>query len=94
MFVAKVTEHFGIPIIRLFSPTRDQDVVEVRQCIWHVLYTYEKKNYTALGRYFKRDHATVLYGVKKVDGMLKHGDDQIKKIHNEVISIYKQLKNG
>lgn len=93
-FISRVADKFHTNVSTLFSPTREQKVVEVRQCVWHVLYTHEKKNYSALGRYFSRDHATVLYGVKKVHSMLRIGDQQISTIHKDVLSIYKILKDG
>ena len=92
-FLAMVGEHHNVKVTEMMSVSRDQKLVEIRQCVWYVLYHREKKNYSRLGRYFKRDHATVLYGVKKVHNLVSIGDPQIKEILKSILLIYKNCKH-
>ena len=92
-FLAAVGQRHNVKVMEMMSVCRDQKLVELRQCVWYVLYHREKKNYSRLGRYFNRDHATVLYGVKKVQNLLSIGDDQMKEVLKSILLIYKNCKH-
>ena len=91
-FLSCVATSFGTSTDRILSPSRDQQLVEIRQCMWHVLYNEEKKNYSRLARMFNRDHATVLYGVKKVNNLFNIGDQQIIDTLRTIFFIHKSVK--
>lgn len=92
-FLASVGMHHNVKVEDIMSPCRDQHLVELRQCVWYVLYHREKKNYSRLGRFFNRDHATVLYGVNKVNNLISVGDYQMQKVLNSILLIYKNCKH-
>jgi len=92
-FLTLIGSHHKVKVEDILSKCREQHLVELRQCVWHVLYHREKKNYSRLGRFFGRDHATVLYGVKKVDNLMKVNDQQIQKVLNSILLIYKNCKH-
>lgn len=90
-FLSSVAANMGMESNQILSPCRDQVLVEVRQCMWYVLYHEEKKNYSRLARMFNRDHATILYGVKKVHNLLGLGDRQITETLETILFIYKNV---
>lgn len=91
-FLASVAACFNLTTKQILSPSRDQVLVEVRQCMWYVLYYEEKKNYSRLARMFNRDHATVLYGVKKVHNLFGIGDAQIIERLETIFFIHKSVQ--
>jgi chromosomal replication initiator protein len=92
-FLASVATHHSVTVQRILSPSREQLLVEIRQCVWYILYEREKKNYSRIGRQFGRDHATVLYGVKKIHNLIGIGDRQITDLMNTILFIYKNVKH-
>ena len=49
-FLAAVGQRHNVKVTEMMSVCRDQKLVELRQCVWYVLYHREKKKITlALG---------------------------------------------
>jgi len=92
-FLSSVAGTLSLTSGQILSPSREQLLVEVRQCMWYVLYHEEKKNYSRIARMYNRDHATVLYGVKKVNNLLGIGDRQIQKRLETILFIYKNIQH-
>jgi hypothetical protein len=64
--IQQFSEEHGIPAVVFFSHIRMPRVVELRCKLWLCLHTSEyQPAYCQIGRWFKRDHSTVLYGVRK-----------------------------
>lgn len=70
--VMKVSEIYGISIDDILGKCRDGDIIIARHVAMHRLYTMEPKSdikrgtLARIGRWFNRDHTTVLNALKKV----------------------------
>lgn len=91
-FLATVAAHYNLSIPELIGRKRVRELVEIRQCMWHVLYEREKKSYAHIGRFFDRDHATVLYGVKKVQDLLSLRDRQMIAQRKDIVNLYQNVR--
>ncbi len=59
-------EHLtGIPRAELFGCTRVQHVCDTRFVLWLILTDDYGMSSVTIGRYFNRDHTTILHGVRK-----------------------------
>ena len=68
VIAVEVAEAFGVPEGMLFTASRREPVRYARFCIWAILrnrgYTYHE-----IGAAFKRHHAAIIHGVKRVDDL-------------------------
>ena len=62
----------------LNSKSRLGEVVEVRQLIWFISYYFHNTTLNYLGRFFNRDHATVLHGIKKISTFISSKSPDLK----------------
>jgi len=61
---------FGLSRADLLSKSRKRELVEYRQISMHILKGYTTLGASAIGRVFKKDHATVLHSIKTVENLL------------------------
>lgn len=65
-------EHFNIREEEVFGKSRKADIVTVRQMSMYLAHKHTKLTASKIGIYVgNRDHATVLHGIKTIDGRLK-----------------------
>ena len=65
-------EHFNIREEEVFGKSRKADIVTVRQMSMYLAHKHTKLTAGKIGIYVgNRDHATVLHGIKTIDGRLK-----------------------
>jgi hypothetical protein len=65
-------EH-GVPAMFLYADCRIPEVVRLRNRLWAEIHgSPMKPSYAKIGRWFRRDHTTVVYAVKKHLHGLKH----------------------
>lgn len=64
-----------------------------RQVAYYLCYEYTDATLTGLGRFFQRDHTTVVYGVNKIRSMLEEGNAQLQRSVDTVIQLL-DLKSG
>jgi chromosomal replication initiation ATPase DnaA len=62
----------GVTVEDLRGPDRRHDICEVRFKVWAALRA-ANYSYPHIGRYFRRDHTTILSGLKKIDAYEKIG---------------------
>ncbi len=65
--ISLAAAEFGIPVARLPGPQRHRNVVLARHVAMYLCRKISGKTLTEIGRAFHRDHATVTYGVKRVE---------------------------
>ena len=65
--VRLITKHFNVSINDLRSSSRKRSVTLPRQIAMYLAREYTDETLEAIGREFKRDHATVVHAVKKVE---------------------------
>ncbi len=51
----------------MYSPHRAAHLVEARHIFYWCARYFTARSYPEIGRFIKRDHATVMYGVRKID---------------------------
>ena len=73
----QVCEVFEIPVQTLLSRDRTPEVASARQAAMYLVRTYTDLSSVEIGRLFRRDHSTVLAGVRRVkeDAKLKRRAD-------------------
>ena len=65
-------EHFNVKEEELFGKSRKANIVTVRQMSMYLAHKHTKLTASKIGIYVgNRDHATVLHGIKTIDGRLK-----------------------
>jgi len=65
-------EHFNVKEEEIFGKSRKADIVTVRQMSMYLAHKHTKLTASKIGIYVgNRDHATVLHGIKTIDGRLK-----------------------
>ena len=70
--VSCTCEHFKIKEEDVFGKSRKANIVTVRQMSMYLAHKYTKLTANKIGIYIgNRDHATVLHGIKTIDGRMK-----------------------
>lgn len=69
-----VCKHFGISHNDMISPRRDHAVQRPRMIAMFLAREFTSHGLPALGRYFRRDHTSVLHSVRKAAEMVAAGD--------------------
>ena len=63
----QVCNYMGVDVKAVrFEKTRRRDIVEARQLAMAVIMLNPKESLTKVGKYFNKDHATVLHSVKTI----------------------------
>jgi hypothetical protein len=62
----------------LKEKSRLREVVEIRQLIWFISYYHHNTTLNYLGRFFNRDHATVLHGIRNISTFISSKNPDLK----------------
>jgi hypothetical protein len=66
---------------------RTREVVYARMIMYKVLQQFHRYSYTAIGRMFKKNHATILYSINQFNNIVK-SEDWVKIRYHTVVSEY------
>jgi len=77
--ISSISHVLKIPLKVLVSKDRKRDVVEARQIAMYFLRKNHNLPYTAIGRMFRRDHATVIHACRQVKNLLDYHIEFRKK---------------
>jgi chromosomal replication initiation ATPase DnaA len=66
IFINKVLKEFDLTKEEIVS-TRLRPVVQIKQIIYWFLVNKFKENYSAIGRYFGNNHATIIHSCKQAE---------------------------
>ena len=70
--ISTTCEHFNVKEEDIFGKSRKAEIVTVRQLSMYLAHKHTKLAASKIGIYVgNRDHATVLHGIKAIDGRLK-----------------------
>ena len=70
--ITTTCEHFNVKEEDIFGKSRKAEIVTVRQMSMYLAHKHTKLTASKIGIYVgNRDHATVLHGIKTIDGRLK-----------------------
>lgn len=61
----RVCKTLGIEFRKVFGPCRASHVSQCRWIIWHLLHDHLGFTMIDIGRFFKKDHTSVSYGIKQ-----------------------------
>ncbi|OCC15289.1 Chromosomal replication initiator protein DnaA [Dissulfuribacter thermophilus] len=86
--ISLVVRHFNVSVEELRSSSRKKSVTVPRQIAMYLARTYTDETLNVIGKEFKRDHATVVHAVKKIEKGLKMNS----KIKHQVEFLKEQLE--
>ena len=81
-----ITEVAKITRVReqdILGDSRWQDIVDIRHVYWFLLFR-EGFTWSQIGRICDRNHATIIYGVRRVEGLLAVGDKEMNRIYEQL----------
>jgi len=67
---AYAVSKLDIPLDKLKSSRRHRNLVEARQMFAHCLKENTNISLAEIGRYYNKDHATIIFSIKKVEELL------------------------
>lgn len=80
-------QHFGLTRSEVIADRRTQPLVRWRQIMFYVAKVKTERSFPDIGRRMGgRDHTTVLYAVRTIEGMIESGDATIINHVNAVIA--------
>jgi hypothetical protein len=81
--------------INLLNKTRKQEIVYARSVYYKLCKTHTRSSLTRIGASVKKNHATVLHGIKLYDNVISRYDDakEYKEIHNKLDRLFRRLNN-
>jgi chromosomal replication initiation ATPase DnaA len=71
----------GIPSGELLGESRVRRLAEARMLYWYIL-SLNGFGVTEIARLNKREHGTVIHGIRKIKGLLELGDRKITELYN------------
>lgn len=78
----KISEHFNIKISDLRSLRRLKDITYARQLAMYLAKTLTQFSLLEIGKFFgRREHATVIHSIKKIESLIKHDAQAIEDIN-------------
>lgn len=77
-----VAEHFSIKAAMLSQANRQSNVVKARQIAMFLSKNLTCESLLAIGREFSKNHATVIYAIKSVQGMIESDSKFAREIQN------------
>ena len=88
---------FGIPLDKMCSPQRSRCYAEPRQIAMYLVNSLTEHTQRSIALHFKRDRATVIHAIRKVEGM-RAGDRLIMfadlRINAAIAAIIATLEVG
>lgn len=87
--ISKACEFLDIPEKVLFSKSKFEYIVKARYMVWNLMYNNFRSRYTLtfIARIFKKDHSTVLSGLRKANNYIQTDEDfryRLMKLHDYV----------
>lgn len=70
LITRRVALHFGVGYFELRKPGRYHYIVRPRWVACYLMTHVLGSGRSAIARYFKQDHATVLYGIRKIERLM------------------------
>ena len=83
-----VARHYDVAFPRLFARTRQKDVALARRVAMFLIWRHCKWSYPAVGRFFNRDHSTVVYAVKKAKESKVYIDAEQSLIRHGISALF------
>jgi len=81
------SDRLRIPMKTIIGKDRHKRVALARQATYYVARHTTGMSYPELGKLFHRDHTTILYGVRKIEKIVKRDE----KVRNMVADLIREL---
>jgi chromosomal replication initiation ATPase DnaA len=84
-----VSRALRIGKLDLVSMHRARHLTEARQIFYWIARKHTARTYPEIGRFIRRDHATIIHGVQKIDAALDYFWPRIERVAAELgIDLY------
>ncbi len=80
MLINRVCESFNVSEKELMSKRRFRPFVEARNVCMYILHKHYNLSSTAAGKIFNKDHCTVLYACKSIEGFMQFDEEFKNKV--------------
>jgi len=82
-FIIKiVAEHFNVTVDDIVSKKRNSEFVEPRQVVMYLCNTMTNNSLTTIAKILnKKDHTTIIHGIRKIEDEMKVNEELKNKIH-------------
>lgn len=88
LIISIVSEHFGVSAEDITSKKRNSEYVLPRQIVMYLCRNMTDTPYTSIGKLLgKKDHTTVIHGVKKIEEDMSHNEE----LRNKIDTIKKKI---
>lgn len=88
LIINVVSEHFGVKPEEITSKKRNAEYVQPRQVVMYLCRELTEASFTNIGKLLgKKDHTTIIHGVKKIEEEIRMNDD----LRNKVETIKKKI---
>ena len=78
LIISQVCKFYSIDETVLRGTLKNKGTTEARQIAIYLIRKLTNLSLPDIGKEFNRDHATVLYGIRKVEASLKSGDSNMQ----------------
>jgi len=65
-----VAKHYNIPLLDLLSKKRQKSITITRQISMYIIRNITEQSTSEIGKYFNRDHSTVIHGIDKIEKLI------------------------
>ena len=84
LIISQVCKFYSVDEVTLRGTQKTKGIAEARQTAMYLVRKLTNLSLPDIGKEFNRDHATVLYGIRKVEASLKSND---ANVHNNIRDI-------
>jgi chromosomal replication initiator protein len=64
-----VADHYGLTVTDLVGPSRQRQVMRPRHVAMYLLHEHLGLSYVSIGKLLRRDHSTVIFGVRRIQAV-------------------------
>lgn len=89
--VLTICEYYNVDIGELKGGSRNYPLPFIRQVVFYFTRKYTNMTQGMIGKYLNRDHATVIYGIKKIKDLYEF-DKKVKSEIDEFIRYFGQFR--
>ena len=89
VFTEKVLKEFDLTIEEMIA-TRIRPIPQIKQVLYWFLVNKFKENYSAIGRYFGNNHATIIHSCKQAELIKEFTNDRYHYVYEKIVNIYNE----
>lgn len=79
-----ICKHYNVTLDEIVGRGRTDKLTEARHMLFFAIHHICKLNKSRIASEYKRDHTTVIYGINRIDILLKY-HDYSKQIYNNIL---------